>query len=40
MYIHADIQLKVQAMAKTQSVAISLGRYCPSDELLTFLEGL
>jgi site-specific recombinase XerD len=40
MYVHADIQLKEKAMAKTQPVAVSPGRYRPSDELLAFLEGL
>ena len=40
MYVHADIELKERAMAKTQPVASSLGRYRPGDELLAFLEGL
>ena len=40
MYIHADIELKERAMAKTQPVASSLGRYRPGDKLLAFLEGL
>jgi site-specific recombinase XerD len=40
MYVHADIQIKEQAMAKTQPVAVSPGRYRPTDELLAFLEGL
>jgi len=40
MYVHADIELKEKAMAKTQPVAISPGRYRPSDDLLAFLEGL
>ena len=40
MYVHADIELKEKAMAKTQPVAVSPGRYRPSDELLAFLEGL
>jgi integrase/recombinase XerD len=40
MYVHADIELKERAMAKTQPVAMSPGRYRPSDELLTFLERL
>ena len=39
MYVHADIQVKEQAMAKTKPVAASPGRYRPSDELLAFLEG-
>jgi integrase/recombinase XerD len=40
MYVHADIQIKEQAMAKTQPVAVPPGRYRPNDELLAFLEGL
>jgi integrase/recombinase XerD len=40
MYVHADIELKEKAMAKTQPLAASLGRYRPKDELLAFLEGL
>lgn len=40
MYIHADIQLKEQALAKTQPVAVPSGRYRPDDELLAFLEAL
>jgi len=38
--IHADIELKEKAMAKTQAIATSPSRYRPSDELLAFLEGL
>jgi site-specific recombinase XerD len=40
MYVHADIQIKEQAMAKTKPVTVSPGRYRPNDELLAFLEGL
>ncbi len=40
IYVHADIQIKEQAMAKTKPVATSPGRYRPSDESLAFLEGL
>jgi integrase/recombinase XerD len=40
MYVHVDIELKEKAMAKTQALAVSPGRYRPSDELLAFLEGL
>jgi site-specific recombinase XerD len=40
MYVHADIELKERAMAKTQPIAVSPSRYRPSDELLAFLEGL
>ncbi|MCG8651423.1 MAG: site-specific integrase [Pirellulales bacterium] len=40
MYVHADIQLKERAMAKTQPVALAPGRYRPTDDLLAFLEAL
>lgn len=40
IYIHADLGLKEQAMAKTKPVAVPEGRYRPSDELLAFLESL
>jgi integrase/recombinase XerD len=40
MYVHADIELKEKAMAKTQPLAVPPGRYRPSDDLLAFLEGL
>ena len=40
MYIHADIQLKEQALAKTQPMAIPASRYRPNDKLLAFLEAL
>ena len=40
MYIHADIQLKEKAMARTQPMKAPLGRYRPDDKLLAFLEAL
>jgi integrase/recombinase XerD len=40
MYIHADIQLKEKAMARTKPVTASPGRYRPDDKLLIFLEAL
>lgn len=40
MYVHADIQIKEQAMAKTKPLAASPGRYRPNDQLLAFLEGI
>jgi len=40
MYIHANIDLKEQAMAKTKPVGVPPGRYRPNDELLAFLEAL
>jgi site-specific recombinase XerD len=40
MYIHADIQLKEKAMARTKPVTAPPGRYRPDDKLLAFLEAL
>jgi site-specific recombinase XerD len=40
MYIHADMQIKEKAMARTRPVAAKAGRYRPDDELLAFLEAL
>lgn len=40
MYIHADIQMKEKAMARTQPLKAPAGRYQPSDKLLAFLEAL
>ena len=40
MYIHADIELKEKAMARTQSNKVPPGRYRPDDKLLAFLEAL
>jgi site-specific recombinase XerD len=40
MYIHADIQLKEKAMARTKPVTAMPGRYRPTDKLLAFLEAL
>jgi hypothetical protein len=40
MYVHADIQIKEHAMAKTKPLTVSPSRYRPNDELLAFLEGL
>lgn len=40
IYIHADIELKEHAMAKTKPVTAPAGRYQPNDELLAFLEAL
>lgn len=40
MYIHADIQLKEKAMARTRPVKVPPGRYRPDDKLLAFLEAL
>jgi site-specific recombinase XerD len=40
IYLHADMQLKEQAMARTSSTRRTRGRYRPEDALLAFLEGL
>lgn len=40
MYLHADLQLKEQALSKTTPVNTKPGRYRPDDKLLAFLEEL
>lgn len=40
MYIHADIQMKEKAMARTRPMKAPPGRYRPDDKLLAFLEAL
>jgi len=40
MYIHADLELKERALARTSPPEITRGRYRPDDRLLAFLEGL
>ncbi|MDT5183023.1 MAG: integrase/recombinase XerD [Mycobacterium sp.] len=40
IYLHADLQLKEQALARTRPPNTRSGRYQPSDNLLTWLEGL
>lgn len=40
MYIHANMELKEQALAKTSSLNIRTGRYRPDDKLLAFLKSL
>jgi len=39
-YLHADLALKEQALARTAPANTQPGRYRPNDELLAFLEGL
>ena len=39
-YLHADLQIKEQALAKTQPFNGQQGRYKPTDQLLTFLREL
>lgn len=40
MYIHADLELKEKALARTSPPGIPRVRYRPDDRLLAFLEGL
>jgi integrase/recombinase XerD len=40
IYIHADLELKRRALARTAPPDTTPGRYRPPDPLLAFLEGL
>jgi integrase/recombinase XerD len=40
MYLHADLRLKEQALARTTPLGVKLPRYRPGDQLLAFLERL
>jgi site-specific recombinase XerD len=40
MYLHADMRLKEQALARTAPTTPASARYRPQDQLLTFLESL
>jgi site-specific recombinase XerD len=40
VYVHADLQMKEKAMAKTTPLDVPPGRYRPDDELLLFLKNL
>lgn len=40
MYLHADMRLKEQALARTTPTGVKPGRYRPPDHLLAFLERL
>jgi site-specific recombinase XerD len=40
IYLHADMRMKEQALAKTANVDVTPGRYRPDDELLAFLKSL
>lgn len=40
MYLHADLRLKEQALARTTPVGVAPGRYHPDDRMLAFLEAL
>ena len=40
IYLHADMQLKEQALARTTPLGTKPGRYRPDDQLIAFLESL
>ena len=40
IYLHADLEIKERALAKTTPTDITPGRYRPPDKLLAFLEAL
>ncbi len=40
VYLHADLEIKKQAMDRTRPADIPAGVYQPKDELLAFLEAL
>lgn len=40
VYVHASLQIKERALAKTTPLNVSPGRYRPDDQLLAFLKSL
>jgi integrase/recombinase XerD len=40
IYLHADLEIKERALAKTTPANVTPGRYRPPDKLLAFLEAL
>ena len=40
IYVHADLAIKEQALARTKPPHVRLGRYRPPDRLLAFLQSL
>ncbi len=40
VYLHANLELKAKALAKTQPFSGQLRRYRPTDQLLAFLQSL
>ena len=40
IYLHADMQIKKDAMDRTRPVDVPEGIYRPDDQLMTFLEAL
>jgi integrase/recombinase XerD len=40
IYIHADMRIKEEALARVSAPPAPAGRFQPNDQLLAFLEGL
>lgn len=40
IYLHANLQMKEKALARTTPLSVPLGRYRPDDQLLAFLDSL
>lgn len=40
IYVHADLKMKEDALAKTTPLDVAPGRYCPDDSLMAFLKSL
>lgn len=40
MYLHADMRMKEQALARTTESGLAPARFSPDDDLLAFLEDL
>jgi len=40
VYLHADLEIKEQALARAAPIDSTPGRYRPPDQLLAFLEAL
>jgi len=40
IYVHADLALKEQALARTAPITATPGHYQPPDTIMAFLEGL
>lgn len=40
VYLHANLEMKEKALAKTTPINVKPGRYQPDDQLLAFLKGL
>jgi integrase len=40
MYLHASLEMKERALARTTPLKVALGRYRPDDRLLAFLKSL